>query len=228
MFVLVVGGGKLGSNLASMLVEAGHRATVVEQDADRVDALEAREPGYSIVHGDGCEPVVLESAHVSQADVVAAVTGDDEDNLVICLLGRREYGAGMTVARVNDPRNEWLFDRRFGVDVPVSNTAMIAKLLLGQVTVGHLTTLLSLMADGLALVELTVPEGAPSIGVPLAEMALPPDSRLVAIVRAGHVVVPTAETALQPGDEVLAITTAEGEPGLSDAIAGGDAASEGR
>lgn len=220
MFAVIVGGGKLGSNLASLLVEAGHRVTVVEQDHERVMTLEALDGGYSIVHGDGCEPVILESAHISRADVVAAVTGDDEDNLVVCLLGRREYDVDMTVARVNDPRNEWLFDRRFGVDVPVSNTAMIAKLLLGQVTVGHLTTLLTLMRDGFALVELTVPKGAPSAGVALADLALPPDARLVAIVREGRVLVPTASTELTPGDEVLAITTAEAERELAEAIAG--------
>lgn len=220
MFVLIIGGGKLGAHLACMLHEAGHEVTVVEQDAERVAMLGERCPGAHVIHGDGCEPVILESARIASADAVAAVTGDDEDNLVVCLLAKREYGVDMTVARTNDPRNEWLFDRSFGVDVPVSNTTMIARLLLEQVSVGHIATMLRVMRDGLALVELTIPDDAPSLGVPLADLAVPPDARLVAIVRDGRVAIPTAESALLTGDEVLAVTSVESEAMLSEALVG--------
>lgn len=133
MFVVVAGAGKLGANLALQLLAEGHEVTAIEERAERVRQLAEQHASLKVIHGDACEPVVLESAHVSRADIVAAVTGHDEDNLVICLLARREYGVGTTVARVNDPRNEWLFDERFGVDHTVSSTRTIADLITADV-----------------------------------------------------------------------------------------------
>lgn len=206
MFVLVIGGGKIGANLAEMLVAEKHEVTVIEQDPARVAALTRTEPAYRIVEGDGCEPVILELAHISRADAVAAVTGDDEDNLVVCLLGRREYGRALTVARVNDPRNEWLFDARFGVDVAISNTRMISKLLTEEIGVSAISTLLTMLKSGLALTELTLPVGAPAIGKTLGDIALPGDVRLIAVVRDGQVIVPGPTTDFIAGDEILAIS----------------------
>ncbi len=133
MNVLVVGGGKLGANLAVLLRAAGHSPTVIEQRPDRIALLAEECSGITIVEGDGCEPVVLEEAHIARADVVAAVTGDDEDNLVVCLLARRHYNVPRTAARINEPRNEWLFTERFGVDETVSSTRMMADLLTSEV-----------------------------------------------------------------------------------------------
>lgn len=129
MIILVAGGGKLGANLAMNMQDAGHEVIVVEQLDRRVERLRQIHPDLNIVHGDACEPVILETAHVRRADAVAAVTGDDEDNLVVCLLARREYDVAVTAARINDPRNEWLFDQKFGVDHTVSSTTMMTEIL---------------------------------------------------------------------------------------------------
>ncbi len=133
MFILIAGGGKLGANLAENMRSAGHEVIVVEQDDCRVQRLRETRPDLKIVHGDACEPVILEAAHISRADAVAAVTGDDEDNLVVCLLARTEYHIPTTAARINDPRNEWLFDKRFGVDHTVSSTTMMTDVLKSEV-----------------------------------------------------------------------------------------------
>ena len=137
MRVLVVGGGKVGSTLAVMMSGEGHGVTLVEIESAKVPALEEELVGVRIVHGDGCEPYVLERADVRVADVVVAATGHDEDNLVVCLLGKYEYGVHLTMARVNNPKNEWLFTGRFGVDAPVSQTTMIADLLRKHVPGEH-------------------------------------------------------------------------------------------
>jgi trk system potassium uptake protein TrkA len=205
MFILIAGGGKLGSNLATMLREADHEVTVVEQNAERAAQVAEQHPDVHVVHGDACEPVILEAAHVSRADAVAAVTGDDEDNLVVCLLGRREYGVDLSIARVNDPRNEWLFDARFGVDIAISNTRMIARLLNEEIGLGHLVTVLSMLKEGLDLVQLTVAPGAPAVDAPLEGLGLPPEAKLIALLRDGSVIIPRGTTVLESGDEVLAI-----------------------
>lgn len=124
MFVLVVGGGSVGEGLANALVTAGHEVALIERGHRRARELGERLAGVRIVHGDGDEPAVLEAAGISHAGAVAAVTNEDEDNLVACLLGRREYGVPATFARVNNPRNEWLFTERFGVDLAVSEDSL--------------------------------------------------------------------------------------------------------
>lgn len=133
MFIIIAGGGKVGANLAAQLHAEGHRVTVIEQHSDRIARLADLFPDLHVIHGDACEPVILETAQIGIANAVAAVTGDDEDNLVVCLLARREYGVTTTAARVNDPRNEWLFDERFGVDHTISSTRMMAEILTQEV-----------------------------------------------------------------------------------------------
>ena len=127
MFIVVVGGGKVGSNLARMLAQEGHEAVVVERDPRHVAELAETMPDLRVVEGDGCLPSILELAHISRADALAAVTGCDEDNLGQCLLARREYAVPVTAARVNDPRSEWLFDAAFGVDHALSGTRAMAE-----------------------------------------------------------------------------------------------------
>ena len=132
MIALIVGGGKLGATVAHSLLAADHDVTVIDNDDARIDELASMLPGATIVAGDGNEPVVLEKASIVNVDTVLALTGDDEDNLVVCLLAKREYGVSTTFGRVNDVRNQWLFDARFGVDVPVSGTHLAADLVLAQ------------------------------------------------------------------------------------------------
>lgn len=134
--VIVVGGGKIGAALAALVLERGHEVTIVEADHDRAEVLAESVEGVRVVTGDGCEPVVLELAGIERADSVAAVTGDDEDNLVVCLLARRHYRVQTTSARVNDPRNEWLFTERFGVDHALSGTRRLARLVMREIESG--------------------------------------------------------------------------------------------
>ena len=135
MNALIVGGGLVGSELAHMLAEAGITMSIIEQSGERCDLIEPglNELGVRVFCGDGDEPAILEEADIASADVVVAATGDDEDNLVVCLLAKNEYAVGLTLARVNNPKNAWLFTDAFGVDVPVSQTTMIAELLRKQV-----------------------------------------------------------------------------------------------
>ncbi|HEY3317848.1 MAG TPA: NAD-binding protein [Coriobacteriia bacterium] len=130
MVVVIVGGGKVGSFLAQMLGEAGHEVTLVEFRPEQCTRLEGElQDNVRLICGDGDEPYILEDANVTKADAIVAATGDDEDNLVVCLLGKYEYKVPLTIARINNPKNEWLFTDEFGVDIPVSNTSMIANLL---------------------------------------------------------------------------------------------------
>lgn len=134
MFVLIVGGGNVGEGLAQALLTGGHEVAIIEQRHRRSQALAERLPDVHIVHGDGDEPAILETAGISRAQAVAAMTNQDEDNLVACLLGRREYGVPATFARVNNPRNEWLFTQRFGVDLAISENNLDISGLASAVT----------------------------------------------------------------------------------------------
>jgi trk system potassium uptake protein TrkA len=130
MFVVIVGGGKVGSYLGQMLGDAGHEVAVIEFRPEQCKRLEDElQDNVRLICGDGDEPYILEDANVGKADAIVAATGDDEDNLVVCLLAKFEYKVPLTVARINNPKNEWLFTEEFGVDIPVSNTSMIASLL---------------------------------------------------------------------------------------------------
>lgn len=129
MNVLIVGGGQVGANLGRTMSGEGHQVTLIEVDRARCQHLEEVPSDMRVMCGDGDEPYLLEEADIRAADVVIAATGDDEDNLVVCLLAKYEYDVGLTMARVNNPKNEWLFTERFGVDVPVSQTSIIANLL---------------------------------------------------------------------------------------------------
>ena len=142
MYVLIVGGGKVGSHLAKTLHAEGHQVTIIEVDQDRCAILEDLMEGVRIICGDGDEPYVLDEADAASADALVAATGHDEDNLVVALLGKMEYQSPLTVGRINNPSNAWLFTERFGVDVPVSNTAIMADVL-KSVSLGDIVTMLA-------------------------------------------------------------------------------------
>jgi len=163
---------------------------------------------------------VLEEAGLRTADVVVAATGDDEDNLVISLLAKQEFGVPRVLARVNHPRNEWMFSEQWGVDQAVSVPHLLTSLVEEAVTVGDLVRLLRLEGGKIALVEMTIPDASPNAGRPLYELRLPPDATVVAVLREGHVVIPQPETVFTAGDEVLALSSAEAEPALRLAILG--------
>ncbi len=209
MKVVIAGGGAVGTFIATDLAAAGHQVTVVEVDRSRAEAAVAAEetPGVSWVVADACEVTELARADVEHAEVVAAVTGDDEDNLVISLLAKQEFAVPRVVARVNNPRNEWMFTETWGVDVAVSTPHLLTALVEEAVSVGTLVRLLSLEGGKARLSSATLAEGSPAIGQDLATLPLPRTCTVVAVTRQHRVVVPRGDTVLHAGDEVVVLTT---------------------
>jgi trk system potassium uptake protein TrkA len=193
---------------------------LIEQDPETLEAAAEWAPNVHLLLGDACEPWVLEKANLRAADVVVAATGDDEDNLVTSLLAKQEYAVPRVLARVNHPRNEWMFTEQWGVDQAVSVPHLLTGLIEEAVTVGDLVRLFGLEGGRIALVEMTIPGTSPNTGRPLYELRLPPDSAIVALLRDGHVVIPQPETVITVGDEVLALTSAEAEIALRLAVVG--------
>lgn len=214
MRVVVVGGGNVGTFMAAELTGAGHDVLLVEVDPDRVRRMEAagEPPGVRWLVADGCEVSELAQADVDRADVVAAVTGDDEDNLVISLLAKQEFAVPRVVARVNNPKNEWMFNEMWGVDVSVSTPHLLTALVEEAVSVGSLVRLLSFEGGRARLVEVTLAEDSPAADKEIVGLDLPRDCTVVAIVRQDHVVVPRGDTPLLVGDEVLVLVTEDSEP----------------
>ena len=221
MRVVITGGGAIGRHLAADLVERRHEVTLIEQDKETVDALRQEIPQVDLLLGDACEPWVLEGAELSNADVVVAATGDDEDNLVTSLLAKQEFAVPRVLARVNHPNNEWLFTEQWGVDQSVSPPHILTAMVEEAVTTGDLVQLLRLEGGRISIVEMTLAEGSPAAGRPIYELRLPSGAAIVAVLRDGHVVVPQPETVLVEGDELVAITEPEYERALRDAIVGG-------
>ncbi len=205
MNVLIVGGGKVGSYLAMLLLAGGHLVRVIEPRAAPREQMAHSLPPESIVAGSGSDPAVLEACGIRQADVVAAVTGDDETNLVVTSLARFEFGVPRTIARVNNPKNAWMFTTEMGVDVALSEADLMAHLILEEMSLGDLMTLLKLRRGQYSLVEEKIPADSPAVGRPLADLNLPQDCVLVAIIRSGHLILPHGDSVLQPGDEALAL-----------------------
>jgi trk system potassium uptake protein TrkA len=220
MRVVITGAGAVGRHLASDLAHRGHAVVLIEQDIETLETARDWAPEVELLLGDGCEPWVLEKASLSTADVVVAATGDDEDNLVTSLLAKQEFAVPRVLARVNHPRNEWMFNEQWGVDAAVSPPHILTAMVEEAVTVGDLVRILRLERGKIGLVEMTLPVDSPNVGRPLYELRLPSDAAIVALLREGHVVIPVPETALAGGDEVLALSAADAEQGLRSAIMG--------
>ncbi len=220
MRVVVAGGGAVGRHLAIDLADRGHNVSLIEQNEAEVERLRSWTKNVNIILGDACEPWVLEEAELSKAEVVVAATGDDEDNLVTSLLAKQEFAVPRVLARVNHPSNEWLFTEQWGIDAAVSPPHILTAMVEEAVTVGDLVRLVRLEGGKVSIVEMTLPEDAPSVGHPLYELRLPPDSAVVAILRDGHVVIPQPETVFSVRDEVLAICSPGSELGLRTAVVG--------
>lgn len=213
MRVVIAGAGSVGTFIAEDLTRGGHEVVIVEVDTERVAQAERHgEPAEATwINADACEVSEFARAGVDRADVVAAVTGDDEDNLVISLLAKQEFAVPRVVARVNNPKNEWMFTEMWGVDVSVSTPHLLSALVEEAVSVGSLVRLLSFEGGRARLSEATLTAESPSNGKDLAELGLPRDSTVVAIVRDNHVIVPRGDTVLRSGDEVLVLSTPEAE-----------------
>ena len=220
MRIVIAGAGAVGRHLAGDLKTRGHEVVLVEQEPRHLEIAAEWAPSVEFILGDACEPWVLEKADLRSTDVVVAATGDDEDNLVISLLSKQEFGVPRVLARVNHPRNEWMFSEQWGVDQAVSIPHLMTALVEEAVTVGDLVRLLRLEGGRIALVEVTIPDASPNAGRPLYELRLPTDAAIVAVLREGHVVIPQLETVITAGDEVLALASAEAESALRLAIVG--------
>jgi trk system potassium uptake protein TrkA len=222
MRVVIVGGGNVGTFIAAELAAADHEVVLVEVDPDRVRRMEAvGEPaGVRWLNADGCEVSELGRADVERADVVAAVTGDDEDNLVISLLAKQEFAVPRVVARVNNPKNEWMFNEMWGVDVSVSTPHLLTALVEEAVSVGSLVRLLSFEGGRARLVEVTLAAESPAVDKEIAALGFPRDSTVVAILRKDHVVVPRGDTPVLAGDEVLVLVTDESEDAVRQLLTG--------
>jgi trk system potassium uptake protein TrkA len=217
--ILVAGAGLWGAYIADHLIEQGHEVVVVEQDA--AVARRARSSGGRVViTGDACEPTVLDRAGLQTVDTVVAATGDDEDNLVVSLLAKRSYGVPRVVARVNNPKNSWLFTDDWGVDTAVSAPAIMTRLLDAAVGIQDVVALLRSEHGGVALVELTLDEDAAAVGRRATELDMPDRSVVVAVVRGERVLSAGDSGALEAGDEVLAVTALATEPALRQALGG--------
>ncbi|MHB8294204.1 MAG: potassium channel family protein [Acidimicrobiales bacterium] len=210
MKVVIAGAGNVGAFIASDLLEAGHTVLVIEQDPDVVERLEPGS-GAAWLLGDACEFSTLQMAGLEDADVMVSATGDDEDNLVTSLLAKQEFAVPRVVARVNNPKNHWLFNETWGVDVSVSTPHLLSALVEEAVSVGTLVRLLQFEGGDARLVEVTLAGVSPAAGRQVSDLGLPRGATIVAVVRDRHLVVPRGDTRLGVGDEVLALVTAEAE-----------------
>ena len=218
MRVAIAGAGNVGRSIALELVGNGHRVLLIERESRAMKV--ATVPEAEWLQADACELDSLVQARLHECDVVVAATGDDKVNLVFSLLAKTEFGVPRVVARVNHPKNEWLFNESWGVDVSVSAPRLLAALVEEAVSVGDLVRLMSLRQGEANIVELTLAEGTPYIGKRVGEVPWPQDTALVAIVRDGRVLVPTSNDPLESGDELLFVAAADAEEGVHDVLSG--------
>ena len=208
MFVLVIGGGKTGSHLAGQLLEQGYQVKVIDDRPGVVERLQKELPAGTVFEGDGTSPFCLEQAGVRQVQVVAAVTGDDDENLVIATLARFEFNVPRVIARVNNPKNAWLFTREMGVDVALNQADLMARLIAEEMSLGDMMTLLKLRRGEYSIVEEKAHPDSAAIGKEIHELDLPEQCVLTAILRRGQLILPRGNTRIEAADEVIAVVHA--------------------
>ncbi|MFZ4656749.1 MAG: potassium channel family protein [Caldilineaceae bacterium] len=221
MKVLIVGGGKVGSHLATLLLAGQHQVVMIEQRAEVVKRLQHELPRARLQLGSGTDPLLLEAVGIQQTDVVAAVTGQDETNLVIATLARFAFNAPRVIARVNNPKNAWIFTPQMGVDVALNQADVMAHLIAEEMSVGDMMTLLKLTKGQYSLVEERVAPTAPAVGKALRDLPLPTDCSLTAIIRQGRLLLPRPDLVLAVDDEVLAVIHAEQTAALAALLSDG-------
>ncbi len=217
MYIIVVGGGKVGFHLAKELVEANHEVLLIEQDAAKAAEIQD-ELGDIVMEGDGCEATVLDKAGTARADMLLAVTGDDEDNLVSCQVAKQRFNVARTVARINNPTNEEIF-RKLEVDITVSATSAIMAHIEQELPTHQLIPLMKLTGSGLEIVELRIPAESRVVGRAVKATMLPFQSMICLVVgEDGQPKVPSGDTILHAGDEIVAVTLHESEDALREAL----------
>ncbi len=216
MFVVIVGGGRTGTQLAKTLIQQEHTVHLIENRTEILSMIHRELPTEGIFQGNPIDPTVLDQAGVKNADVLAAVTTRDEVNLAICHYARLKYNVPRTIARVNNPRDAWLFGSVFSVDAAVNQSAIMSHIIEEEMSMGDMMTLLKLRRGNYSLVTEKIPEGAKAIGMMLKDSALPEHCVIAAIIRKGEVVVPRGISVFQQDDEILSVTDPEGAKQLAE------------
>ena len=225
MNVIIVGGGKTGAQLTRKLLEEGHQVKLIECRPETAERLRRELLPESVITGDGSSPAVLEAAGILSAQVLAAVTGEDEANLVITTLARFEFNVPRIIARVNNPRNAWLFTPEMGVDVGLNQTDILAGLIAEEMSMGDMMTLLKLRRGLYSLVEEKLPPGSKVLNIPLKDLPLPDTCVIAAVIREGQVVTPRGNMVFEVGDEVLAVVNNESKEALREIFASSSSSS---
>lgn len=210
MFVIIIGAGRTGAQLASMLLTQDHKVHLIENRRDVLSRIHRELPTEAIFEGDPLDLKVLEQARIQEADVLAAVTTSDELNLAMCFIAREKYHVRRTIARVNNPKDGWLFGPTFHVDVAVNQSEIMSRLIEEEMSMGDMMTLLKLRRGNYSIVEQKIQPGARAVGKAVKDLALPEHCVIAAIIRQGEVIVPRGITTIQVEDEVLAVTDPEG------------------
>ena len=220
MYIIVVGGGRVGYYLAKALLNEGHEVLIVEKNATICETI-TEEMGSVCVRGDGCEAATLADIGTSRADILIAVTGDDEDNLVACQVAKYKFNVARTIARIRNPQNEAIF-KKLGIDVTVSSTNLILEHIEEEVPTFPLIHLATVREKGLEIVELKIPTDSNTAGKTVKELSLPEGSTLFLLLRKREKpIIPEANTTLQADDHIIAVTTPESEEALRTALIGG-------
>ena len=217
MRVAIAGAGSVGRSVARELLENGHQVLLIDKEPGAIKKTSVPEAEWLLA--DACEITSLEEAGLHECQVVIAATGDDKVNLVVSLLAKTEYGVPRTVARVSNPKNEWMFDEAWGVDVAVSMPRLMTALVEEAVSVGDLVRIFTFQQSDTDMMELTLPTDSPVVGKRVGDVAWPTDTALVAIIREGRPIAPSPDDPLEAGDELLFVATHEMGPSLEDLLA---------
>jgi len=227
MFVIIAGGGRTGAQLANLLISQDHEVCVIENRPEVLERIHQELPTEAIIEGDPLEMHVLELANIRRADALAACTTTDETNLSLCYIAKVQYNVPRTIARVNNPRDAWLFDSKFHVDVAVNQAEILASVISEEMSIGDMITLLKLRRGNYSLVEEKILPGARAIGMAIKDMALPEHCVIAAIIRKGEIMIPRGLTVFEVDDEILAVTNAEGTASLAELFSPQDASKDG-
>jgi trk/ktr system potassium uptake protein len=215
MFVIIAGGGRTAAQLATLLVAQKHEVHLIEHRREVLVHIHRELPTEVIFEGFSTDPEVLERAGIARAKVLVACMQTDAENLSLCFLARKRYGVVRTIACINNPRNAWLFDRKFHVDVALNQSDILANLIEQEMSLGDMMTLLKLRRGKFSLVSESIPARAPAVGVAIKDLRLPPNCVIAAVIRQGEIVIPRGPLRLELGDEVLAIVDADGADDLA-------------